>query len=952
MHGSVSSSLFDGFRLHGFASIAIATCIPLSALALLLEKRRVSDEMLKATTQEGVSMREGIQRNLGVRMRGGNIMAKYLSVASLAVLVFSALLASPISSVQASADPVVYTVGTTGVVDTFNPMSMMSGLSWTIAPFMYERLTGEAPGTYEPIPMLAQSWETSADGKVWTFHLAQNSVFHDNVPVTAEDVTFTYNLIIDNPDQCGLYSGYIQNITEVVAVDDYTVRFTTDVPKATMLTMWVPILPKHLWELVPITQIPGLDMWDTDYFPDGPIGSGPAILDSYDKTLGYVGLLKWDKYHIDVFNIDEILFVCFNNEDSMMSALYSGSIDVALYVPTNLWDTTLEYPNIDGAATNQFMFHELGFNCAPPEMRFAVDENGKPLFPKASKNVETSNPAVRQAIAMAIDKKQLVDELMSGLADKGDTIIPPVTPFWKYAVPDDEEWKFNLDKANALLDSAGYTADEDRDGIRENASTGAELDFTFYYTPTIPAEGLAAQKISKWLLEIGINAPAEQVTEMNMYLITIGMEEDMYIWNWLLDVDPSFILSVMSSYEIPEDAKDMSAWSDCMYCNPDYDALYTEQGMAVDITERQTIIREMQRLLYHDSPYVVLWYPYALYAYRTDEFTNFPDFQTEAAPDTPWFYYYITPIGEVPENAPPIVNAGPDMVAYQGETVSFTGNATDPDNPISDLTWLWTFEEPDQTISERSGRTVSYTFDNLGEVNVTVTVTDPEGLFDTDGLVVTVEPVPANAGWLVGYVDGAGVPVVGAVVSAGDRYKSTDVNGFFNLTLVAGTYAVNVSAAGYGSATGSATITVQSETLLNFTLIAIAWTLNGHVYDASTGDSIAGATVNLLSANVSVASIRTNATGYYEILQIPFGTYTVRVSITGYESNETTLTISAPGTYVEDFELIPSADIEDKGLSTAAIGGIVVVTIVAVAAAAAYALRKRKKEPAPPPQEP
>jgi hypothetical protein len=610
-------------------------------------------------------------------------------------------------------------------------------------------------------------------------------------------------------------------------------------------------------------------------------------------------------------------------------------------VPINLWNTTISTPGIEGQIADDLDLHHIGFNCA--------SESARAGFSKASSNLETTNTSVRRAVAMAINKTQIVDEILRGLADVGDAMIPPITPFWRYNVPENEEIAFDPQGAMDLLDAAGYR-DEDGNGIRENVTSGVELSFDFYYPTGYDEDELACHKISEWLSDIGISAPAVGISETLLFQYQYNMQYDMFSWSWWPEYDPSWILSVLTTDQIPDDSGDWAAWSDTFYSNPTYDQLWYQQQTTVNLTDRQAIVHEMQRILYHDCPYIILWYPYALYAYRTDRFENFPDFKAQpgARPGDIFFFFQVTLIGSTPENEPPTANAGSDKNVFQGETVSFTGDATDPNDPIGDLTWSWTFKEPDDSVQTLSGRTVSYTFNNLGTVTVTLTVTDPGGLSDTDSMVITVEPVPTDAGWLIGFVDSEGTPVVGANVTAGDMSRQTDANGFFNLTLSAGTYTVNVSAEGHADGTSNATITTNSETWLNFTLTVTAWTLKGHVYDSSTAESIDGATVKLLLANESLSSTRTNSTGYYEILYIPFGTYTIRVSMSGYEVNETTLTVPEPETVVQDFELTPlSTDVGGGGLSALAIAGIVAAVLVA-AGVVVFVLLNRRKAAEPP----
>lgn len=875
-------------------------------------------------------------------------------IALLAVSVSALFLVTPGFAAQTSAAQqpyVIMTLGTTLLPDTLNPFSMTTGISYMITWFAFETLTTDNATTLEPYPMLASSWDASPDGKVWTYHLVQNSYWHDGLQVTAEDVAFTYNLIIDNPTECSLYGSYLTNVTDVAAIDTHTLRITTEVPKANMLRLSIPILPKHLWSAVPVTNLGKVDIWDPAYFPDGPVGSGPMILESYARVQKEIRMLKWDRYHIDTINMDEVLFKLYTNEDSMMNALYSGYIDLAMYVPALAWDSTLQKPDIDGQAAHALDEHQLNINCAPESIRDKLDPKGHPAFPKASSNLETTNLAVRQAIAMSVNKTQILNEVLKNLAEEGDSIVPTATPFWHYYVPESEKFKFDLDAAKSLLESAGYS-DNDADGVRENTTSGAELSFSFYYITGQVSDQLAANMMSQWWSEIGIDAPAQGVQESVLYSLWVNLQYDMCIWNWQPDTDPSFILSVLTTNEIPTDNNDYAAWSDTFYSNPYYDQLFIDQQTTVNVTQRQAIIHEMQQIVYRDCPYVVLWYPYYLYAYRTDRFTDYPDMRAHPGmiPDEFWFYFEVSPIaGSYP---PTSVDAGPDRTAYIGETLSFTGSATDQNDPVSSLNWTWTFEEPDQSKHARWGQTVDYTFNNLGSVNVILNVTDPGGLSGTDELVVTVEPVPSNAGWVVGYVNSsAGGVIIGAEVRIGSNVRTTDSQGHYNLTVVEGTYTVNSSAPGHDNGTGNVVVVAGHESWLNLTLTAKTWTLKGHVYDSSTSAALANAKISLTAANSSEIMVITNATGSYELLLIPFGAYDVNVSLTGYETNETELNVTTSSVVTKDFRLTPVSEEGGGGISTMAMAGIV-IAVVAVVGVAAFVLLRRRKMSGPPPSSP
>ena len=699
-----------------------------------------------------VSMREDVQEDFCERKRGRNVTERCLSVAILAILISSAVFVFPMLSGSVSAEPITITIGSTEAIDTFNPFSAISGTTWMIIWEMYETFVTRDPTTLQPIPMLAQSWDTSPDGKVWTFHLVQNSTWHDNIPVVAEDVNWTFNFIKSHPTECSFYLNYVQNMTEIVALDDYTVRFTTDVPKAIMLALDVPILPKHLWSAVPLQQLGGVDMWNTRYFPNGPIGSGPMILSSFSRTLGDIWMLKWDNYHMGTINVDKVLYKLFTSEDAMMNALYSGSIDVAMLVPTNLWEKTLNTEGVEGQVADELDMHHLGFNCASPSLRLATDSSGKRLFPKASTHIDTCNTSVRQAVAMAVNKTQLVTEVLNGLADEASVIIPPITPYWRYTVPENEEFKFDPEKAKALLDAAGYDRDDDRDGIRENRTSGAELNFDFYYSTQYTEDGLAAQKISNWLRDIGINAPAIGVSENVLYSsYQLDMKYDMFFWSWWPNVDPDWILSVLTTDQIMKKSGDWSTWSDTFYSNPTYDQLYLQQQNAVNITQRQTIVREMQKIVYHDSPYIFMWNPYGLYGYRVDRFENFPNFKAHplTTPANFWFFFEITPrTGNMSPEFKSLLN--PTYWPIVNRQQTFQVEVRDADN---DMLWVnWTFGDgavAHDVVPAGSSYggvilTQSHTYTTLNwdpGYNMTVSVTDGQPGHDkvTTAIVYVIE---------------------------------------------------------------------------------------------------------------------------------------------------------------------------------------------------------------------
>jgi peptide/nickel transport system substrate-binding protein len=188
----------------------------------------------------------------------------------------TALAASPspsASSPVAGLREPVLKVGFSYDIDGMNPLVNYSAFSWEVFRLNYNFLTWY-DDNYRPVPELATHWETSPDGKVWTFTIRDDVKWHDGVPLTAKDVAFTYNAILDN--QIYFYLSYVKDITKVEAPDDTTLVITSKRPNPLMLGLYIPILPEHLWG-----KIPGKKL---ETVKDPPtVGSGPFAISEVKK---------------------------------------------------------------------------------------------------------------------------------------------------------------------------------------------------------------------------------------------------------------------------------------------------------------------------------------------------------------------------------------------------------------------------------------------------------------------------------------------------------------------------------------------------------------------------------------------------------------------------------------------------------------------------------------------
>jgi len=500
---------------------------------------------------------------------------------------------SSVSASPGATGKLTLRIGVPEDIDGMNPFSAWSSITWESFRLNYNFLTWY-DDDYNPVPDLAESWTTSADAKTWTFKIRSGVTWQDGVPLTAADVAFTYNLIIDN--DLDAYTGYLVGVRKVTASDDSTLVIECDKPNAGMLALYIPILPEHIWSKVPKNK---LDSWEN--VP--AIGSGPFQVVEASKSK-LARLLANKEYFGGAPTIDEVLFTVYQNPESMVADYKAGNLDAVYTVPAAQLQALKVAEGWETVNAPYIGFYELGFNCWQS--------------PKSKGNPLLLDYRIRLACSWAIDRQKIVDAAMAGLAKPGTTVISPISPY-HWEPPADQLISYNPEKAKQILEEAGYK-DRDGDGVRED-SKGNKLDFRLTPLTDYPEEVTAAKLISVWLKDVGIKARLRPVEEGAFYDLNYAGDFDMYLWSWGGDIDPGFMLSVFTTDQI-------QSWSDCFYSNPEYDKLYEQQATAVDpadptdTSQRKAIVDEMQQFLYRESPYLILWYNVNLEAYRADRWTG------------------------------------------------------------------------------------------------------------------------------------------------------------------------------------------------------------------------------------------------------------------------------------------------------------------------------------------
>ncbi len=508
----------------------------------------------------------------------------------------------------ASGDPTTFTVGIKQDIDSLNPFTGIVASAYEMYQMNYETLTDYGQKDFSAQPALAESWDTSEDGLTWTYHLRPGLKWSDGQPLTSADVVYTFNRIINGKYEQTNYGNYVAAITSVKATDDTTVVFTVKKPTPVMLHLYVYILPEHLWKDIDQKEV---RKFANEPGPDGVVGSGPYIVTEHQKGQ-FLRFKANPNYYGGKPKVDEVVFRVFQNDDSLAQALKRGEIDFADDLGANVFKS-LE--GVDGVTTRDAAysgFNEIAFNTG------AALDDGTPI---GDGHPALKDPKLRVALSYAVDKAALAERVYGGHATPGDSFIPSLYKTMHYD-PGASAYTFDPQKAQQLLDEAGYT--KGSDGIRTMPNGGRKLSFRLYGRSNSPESQQTVQFVAGWFRDVGIEVKPKIVSEDSLTEIIGQGNFDLFEWGWVVEPDPNYQASTFTcanrSYK--DGGQVYANLSDSFYCSPEYDRLNDVQAAQIDPAERAATVKQMQKLVYDSAAYIITVYYNDPQAYRSDRFTG------------------------------------------------------------------------------------------------------------------------------------------------------------------------------------------------------------------------------------------------------------------------------------------------------------------------------------------
>lgn len=512
----------------------------------------------------------------------------------------ASLLASTSAGAAAKSSGKSFTTTLYTTVSTFNPFLAYFNGETEVLSVIYPTLTW-FNAKNQPVPYLARSWTVSSNKLTWTFHLKTGLKWSDGKPLTSKDVAWTYNLMMHNATAGTANGSLVANFASVTAPSPSTVVITTHSPQSDMTNLIAvpPIVPEHIWA----SHVKGLATYTNSSTP--VVGYGPFQMTGYNPSQ-YVTLKANKHFFLGAPKYHTVILRSLSNSEAAAAALRAGEIDETDDLTATEWKSLQKVAGIKTYETESNAWDAVEVNPGARTRSGTLMGNGNPLL---------RDPVVRKALAMAINRPELVQKVLDGTGSPGSTYLPPAYPEWKWTPSASEAENYDPAKANAMLTAAGFPMG--KNGYRYDKANGKPLSFRLGIHSDYNTDAQVASYLVGWEKTIGIklNVQAMSTTQLN---------DDLALGNWdlLMDAwatteDPTYLLSIQTCGVLPVNKSGKGGNTDSFFCNRRYDQLYKAEQTEFNPVKRAADIRQMESILYRENNDIILVYNNTLSAVRT-----------------------------------------------------------------------------------------------------------------------------------------------------------------------------------------------------------------------------------------------------------------------------------------------------------------------------------------------
>ncbi len=459
---------------------------------------------------------------------------------------------------------------------SLNPISVESDLvaTWIGTGNIFERLF-EYDIDFDGVrlkPWLAKSYEISEGGLEVTIKLKENIHFSDGVPITADDVIFTYETIMNSGVDAADIRNYYQNFKEAIKIDDRTIKFVfNEVYWKTIESFGIfEVLPKHIYQFE--------DPEEFNKRRSNPVGSGPYVFERWDVGREIV-LRRNENYWGEKPKIEKIIFRFILNPTAALQSLRSHEVDY-------MEPTSEQFVEMSSNEEFKKEFQLLSI-WQPSEAYYFIGWNQATPFFKDRR--------VRLAMTHIIDRNSLVKNILKG---NGKVVTGPFYIYGRQSNPAIKPWPYDPEKAKKLLDEAGWV-DSDGDGIRDKDGVPFRFKFT-YNTGSSNSERLV--KILKdESAKVGVDVISDPVESSIFSERFNNRKFDSLILGWggTIESDP---YQIWHSSQIAGRGNNFVSFK-----NTEADKIIEKARRELEPEKRYALYHRFHQILHEEQPYTFLY---------------------------------------------------------------------------------------------------------------------------------------------------------------------------------------------------------------------------------------------------------------------------------------------------------------------------------------------------------
>ena len=449
-----------------------------------------------------------------------------------------------------------------------NPVTVadQGGLDMLAQTGEYLCLSGQ---TLNLTPVLATSWSVNSAADLWTFKIRQGVKFHNGAPLTADDVVYTYQLHTDSKNGSNALSvlGGVLKPAGVVKVDDHTVAFHLEAPNGNF--PYLTSSDNYNMIILPKGYDPA--KWESSF-----LGTGPFVLGSYTAKQGATFTRNGSYWGTKALP-SQTQFTFYDTQAPSILALTGGSIDVVGQFSVSGAEQLLSNSSYKIIKLKSSAHRELSMRCDQAPF---------------------TDPRVRQALALSLDRTAIVQALFKGYADVGnDSPFAPVFPSTDTSVAQRAQ---NVAQAKSLLSAAGHASGFSTQLVTENLLEIPQL----------------AQIVQQAASAIGVKINLKVESSSAYYgKATFGNSDWLDATMSLVDYGHRGVPNVFLTAPLQTtNAKSgTGAWNAAHFANAQYDKLVAQYIAAVDVSSQKSIAGQIENLLLNQTPVI---FPY-FYNYLT-----------------------------------------------------------------------------------------------------------------------------------------------------------------------------------------------------------------------------------------------------------------------------------------------------------------------------------------------